>query len=114
MYRNVYGQNGNQIIVIIILDEKDLDYLLDENNDIPITIIEIFLDLLNHSFHNDNWIFIHSNSQGKVYLKQVSSIELDVEIKPNFFSLIQEYYPDKNEHYLYAMKINFYSKESKK
>ena len=85
MYRNVYGQNGNQIIVIIILDEKDLDYLLDENNDIPITIIEIFLDLSNHSFHNDNWIFIHSNSQGKVYLKQVSSIELDVEIKPNFF-----------------------------
>ena len=52
------------MIDIILLGEKSFDYLLDENNNIPITIIKIFLALLNHSFHNYKGTFIHSNVQG--------------------------------------------------
>ena len=53
MCQNVHGQDGNQMIDIIILGENDLDYLSDENNDIPITIIETYLALPNRSFHNE-------------------------------------------------------------
>ena len=33
---------------------------------------------------------------------------------PKTFSVIQKYYPDNNEHHLYAIIINIYSKEPKK
>ena len=58
------------MIDIILLGEKGFDYLLNENNNIPITIIKIFLALLNHSFHNDKGTFIQSNVQGGVDYKQ--------------------------------------------
>ena len=60
-----FGQH-NQMIDTILLSEKDLDYLLNENNFIPITIIETFLALLNHSFRDDKGIVIHSIVQGEV------------------------------------------------
>ena len=49
------------MIDIINLGEKDLNYLLFENNNISITIIETFLALLNHSFYNDMGTLNHSN-----------------------------------------------------
>ena len=91
------------MIDIILLGGKGFDYLLNENNNIPITIIKIFLALLNHSFHNDKGTFIHSNFQSEVNLNQVSNVQLNVKIKPHIFSVIQEYYPDRNEHHLYAI-----------
>ena len=85
MCRNFYGQDSNQMISIILLDEKDLNCLLDKNNNIPITIIETFLALLNHSFHINKGIFIHSNIQGEVNYKHVSNVQLGVKIKSNIF-----------------------------
>ena len=85
MCRNIYGQDGNQMIGILLLGEEDLDYLLDKNNDIPITIIETFLALLNYLFHNDKGTFIHSNFQSEVNLNQVSNVQLNVKIKPHIF-----------------------------
>ena len=79
------------MIHIILLSEKDLDYLLDENNFIPITIIETFLALLNHFFHDDKGIVIHSIFQGEVNYSQLSTIELDMKHKPTIFSVIQEF-----------------------
>ena len=114
MCKTFYGQDGNQIIDIIILSEKDLDYLLNDNNDIPITIIETFLALLKHSFNNDKGTFIQSNVEGEFDLKQMSNVQLDIKIKPKILPVIQKYYPDKNKHHLYTMKINIYSKEPKK
>ena len=87
---------------------------MDENKIITIEIIETFLVLLNRSFHNDKETFIQSNVQGEVGLKQVSNIQMDIKIKPKIFSVIQEYYQDQNEHHLYVMKINIYSKDPKK
>ena len=58
---------------------------MDENNIIPIEIIEAFLALLNRSFHNDKGTFIQSNVQGEVDLKQVSNIQMDIKIKPKIF-----------------------------
>ena len=69
MCKNTYGQDGNEMIDIIILGEKYLDYIFDENNNISIAIIETFLVLLNHSLHNDNRTFIQSNFQGEIDLK---------------------------------------------
>ena len=48
-----------EIINLILLGEKDLDYLFNEIEFIPITIIETFLDLLNHLFHDDEGTVIH-------------------------------------------------------
>ena len=90
-----------------------MDYLLDENNNIPITIIEIFPALSNHSFHNDKGTFTHSIIQGEVDYKHVSNNQLDMEKKLNFLSIIQEYYADDNEYQLYTTKINICSTEPK-
>ena len=63
-----------------------MDYLLDKNNNIPITIIESFLALLNYSFHNDKGTIIHSDFQGEVNYRQISNVYLDVKIKQKNFS----------------------------
>jgi len=97
-----------QMIDLILLCEKDLDYLLDETNFIPITIIETFLALLNHSFHNDNGIIIHPTVQGEVDYNQVTTVELNIKKKPSIYSVIQEHFPAKNEYHTYSMKIDVY------
>ena len=63
--KNGFGQD-DQMIGIILLGEKDLDYLLDENNFIQIMIIEGFLILLNHLFDDDKGTVIQSIVQGEV------------------------------------------------
>ena len=107
-----FGQD-REMIDLIMLYEKDLDYLLDENKFIPITIIETFLVLLNHSFHGDNGRSIHLIVQGEIDWDQVSTIELDMKNKPSIFSVIQEYYPTNDEYHTYAININLYKQKEK-